>query len=162
MNGENDITLCPSGCAPEHTRSHDDRYFAFFSKRTCRGCFRKKMCPTKPGKRGRSLRYDDKAVRMARRRAYEDSPAFRDRYRFRAGIEGTSVSFAAYLKAAGINIIRAAVLQNREIGGDPAVTVDYSLLSCAVKGRLQRASVAIRCWSSLQWSNMYFTALFAA
>ena len=181
MNGENDITLCPAGCAPEHTRSHDDRYFAFFSKRTCRGCSRKKTCPTKPGKRGRSLRYDDKAVRLARRRAYEDSPEFRDRYRFRAGIEGTmsqldrltgiknlrvrgmsSVSFAAYLKAAGINIIRAAMFQNREIGGDPAVTAVFPLLSCAVKERLQRVIAAIRCWSSLPWPNMHFTALFAA
>ena len=61
------------------------------------------------------------------------SPEFRDRYRFRAGIEGTmsqldrltgiknlrvrgmsAVSFAAYLKAAGINIIRAAAYRNRE------------------------------------------------
>ena len=181
MNGENDITSCPAGYAPERTRSHDDRYFAFFSKKTCRGCSRKKTCPTKPGERGRSLRYDDKAVRMARRRAYEDSPEFRDRYRFRAGIEGTmsqldrltgiknlrvrgmsSVSFAAYLKAAGINIIRAAAHQNRETEGKPAPLDTFSALSCAIKERLQRVSAAIRCWSSLQWSNLHFTAVFAA
>jgi hypothetical protein len=181
MNSVNEVTACPMGCAPEHTESQNDKYTAFFSKRTCRGCSRKKTCPTKPVKQGRSLRYDDKAIRLARRRVYEESPEFRDRYRFRAGIEGTmsqldrltgiknlrirgmsSVSFAAYLKAAGINIIRAAVFQNRDIGGDPAVTAVFSLLSCAVKERLQRVIAAIRCWSSLQWQNMRFAALFAA
>ncbi len=181
MNSENDITACPAGCAPETTRSHDDWHFAFFPKRTCRGCSRKKMCPTKSGQRGRSLRYDDKALRMARRRAYENSPEFRDRYRFRAGIEGTmsqldrltgiknlrirgmsAVSFAAYLKAAGINIIRAAAFQNRETEGEPAPPTTFSLLSCAVKERLQRVSTVIRWWNSLQWPNMHFAALFAA
>jgi len=181
MNSVNEVTACPEGCAPEHTESQNDKYTAFFSKRTCRACSRKKTCPTKPVKKGRSLRYDDKAIRLARRRVYEESPEFRDRYRFRAGIEGTmsqldrltgiknlrvrgmsGVSFAAYLKAAGINIIRAAVFQNREIGGDPAVTAVFSLLSCAVKERLQRVIAAIRCWSSLQWPNMHFAAFFAA
>jgi Transposase DDE domain/Transposase domain (DUF772) len=181
MNSENEVTLCPAGCAPEHTESRNNKYIAFFSKRTCRGCSRKKTCPTKPVKKGRSLRYDDNAIRLARRRVYEDSPEFRDRYRFRAGIEGTmsqldrltgiknlrvrgmsSVSFAAYLKAAGINIIRAAVFQNREIDGDPAVTVDFPLLSCAVKERLHHVIAAIRCWSSLQWPTMHFAALSAA
>ena len=111
---------------------------------------------------------------------YEDSPEFRDRYRFRAGIEGTmsqldrltgiknlrvrgmfAVSFAAYLKAVGINIIRAAAYRNREAEGKPA-PLDNFLLSCAVKERLQRVSAVIRYWNSLQWPNMHFAALFAA
>ncbi len=181
MNSENEVTLCPAGCAPEHIRNHDGRYFAFFSKRTCRGCSRKKTCPTKVIKKGRSLRYDDNAIRLARRRVYEESPEFRDRYRFRAGIEGTmsqldrltgiknlrvrgmsAVSFAAYLKAAGINIIRAAVYRNRGTEGKSAPLATFSLLSCAVKERSQRVSAAIRCWSSFQWPNLYFAALFAA
>ncbi len=181
MNDENNIISCPAGCAPERTRSHDDNHFAFFSKRTCRGCSRKKTCPTKPGLRGRALRYDDKMVRLARRRAYEESPAFRDRYRFRAGIEGTmsqldrltglknlrvrgmsAVSFAAYLKAAGINIFRATTHQNRETEGKPAPTTAFTSLSCAVKERLQRISAAIWHWTGLQQPNMPFAAFFAA
>jgi hypothetical protein len=181
MNNVNEVTACPSGCAPESTESQNDKYTAFFSKRTCRGCSRKKTCPTKPVKKGRSLRYDDNAIRLARRRVYEDSPEFRDRYRFRAGIEGTmsqldrltgiknlrvrgmsAVSFVAYLKAAGINIIRAAAYRNREAEGKSAPLGTSSLLSCAVKERLQRVSAAIRCWRSLQWPNMHFAALFAA
>jgi hypothetical protein len=181
MNSENEITSCPTGCAPERTRSHDDWHFAFFSRRTCRGCSRKKTCPTKAGQRGRSLRYDDKAVRVARRRAYEESPEFRDRYRFRAGIEGTmsqldrltglknlrvrgmsAVSFAAYLKAAGINIIRAAAFRNRKTEGKPAPTAAFSRLSCAVKERLQRISAVTWHWTGLQQPNMPFAVLFTA
>jgi hypothetical protein len=121
-----------------------------------------------PGKKGRYLRYDDKAIRLAQRRAWEDTPEFRDRYRFRAGIEGTmsqldrltglknlrvqglsAVSFAAHLKAAGINIIRAAAFRNRENEGEPALIAALSMLSCAVKERLQLVSANIRHWARL-------------
>ena len=163
MNSENEVTACPEGCTPEHTEHQNDRYIAFFSKRTCRGCSRKITCPTKPVKKGRSLRYDDKAIRLAWRRVYEASPEFRDRYRSRAGIEGTmsqldrltgikdlrvrgmsAVSFAAYLKAASINIIRAAAFRNRETDGKPSPFGTYSSLACAVKDHMLRISAAIR------------------
>jgi Transposase DDE domain/Transposase domain (DUF772) len=181
MNSANEVTACPEGCAPEHTESRNDKYTAFFSKRTCRGCSRKKTCPTKPVKKGRSLRYDDNAIRLARRRVYEESPEFRDRYRFRAGIEGTmsqldrltgvknlrvrgmsAVSFAAYLKAAGINIIRAAAYRNRENEGEPAPLTTFSLLSCAVKERLQRVSDAIRPSGSFWRADIRFATFYAA
>jgi Transposase DDE domain/Transposase domain (DUF772) len=181
MNSVNEVIACPEGCAPEHTESQNDKYTAFFSKRTCRGCARKKMCPTKPVKKGRSLRYDDNAIRLARRRVYEESPEFRDRYRFRAGIEGTmsqldrltgiknlrvrgmyAVSFAAYLKAAGINIIRAAAHRKQENDGEATPTSTLSLLSCAVKERLQRVSADIRRLSSFSCSDRRLAAFYAA
>jgi Transposase DDE domain/Transposase domain (DUF772) len=180
MNSVNEVISCPRGCAPELAESQADKYIAFFSKRTCRGCSRKKTCPTKPVKRGRSLRYDDKTVRMAWRRVYEDSPEFRDRYRFRAGIEGTmsqldrltgiknlrvrgmsAVSFAAYLKAAGINIIRASAYRNRENEGEAAPTTVFSLLSCAIKDQMQRISTAIRLWNSRMRLKMPCELLYA-
>jgi hypothetical protein len=68
-------------------------------------------------------------MRIAKRRAYEQSDEFKDRYRWRAGVEATmseydrrtgvkrlrirgfkSVRFYATLKAAGINILRAAAV----------------------------------------------------
>jgi len=181
MNSENEITSCPEGCAPLKTRSKDDNHTALFSKKTCRSCSRKKVCPTMPGKKGRYLRYDDKAIRLALRRAQEDTPEFRDRYRFRAGVEGTmsqldrltgfkdlrvrgmsAVSFAAHLKAAGINIIRAAAFRNRENEGEPALIAALSMLSCAVKERLQVVSAAIRHWIGLRRLNMQFAAIYAA
>jgi hypothetical protein len=180
MNSENEVTSCPEGCAPEKTRTKDDNHTALFSKKTCRGCSRKKSCLTMPGKKGRYLRYDDKAIRLAQRRAQEDTPEFRDRYRFRAGIEGTisqldrltgvkslrvrglsAVSFAAHLKAAGINIIRAAVHRNRENEGEPALIAVFSMLSCAVKERLQIVSAAIRHWTSLWRLDLQVAALYA-
>jgi hypothetical protein len=180
MNSEKEITCCPQGCAPLKTRSKDDNHTALFSKKTCRSCSRKNGCPTTPGKKGRYLRYDDKAIRLAQRRAQEDTPEFRDRYRFRAGIEGTmsqldrltgiknlrmrglfAVSFAAFLKAAGLNIIRAAAFQSRENEGKPAPIAALSMLSRAAKERLQ-FSAAIRCWIRLRRLDMQFAALYAA
>jgi hypothetical protein len=180
MNSENEITSCPEGCAPLNTRSKDDNHTALFSKKACRSCSRKKGCPTMPGKKGNYLRYDDKAIRLAQRRAQEDTPEFRDRYRFRAGVEGTmsqldrltgfkylrvrglsAVSFAAYLKAAAINIIRAAAFQSREKEGNPSLTPAVSMISCAVKEHLQMISAAIRHWINLQSLNLQFGALYA-
>ena len=134
-----------------------------------------------PGKKGHYLRYDDKAIRLAHRRAQEDTPEFRDRYRFRAGVEGTmsqldrltgfkdlrvrglsAVSFAAYLKAAGINIIRAAAFRNREKERETALIAALSMLSCAVKERLQHVSANIRQWASFRWPNRHFAEPYAA
>ncbi len=181
MNGENEIASCPEGCAPIKTRSKDDNHIALFSNKTCRSCSQKKTCPTMPGKKGRYLRYDDKAIRLAQRRAQEDTPEFRDRYRFRAGIEGTmsqldrltgfkylrvrglsAVSFAAHLKAAGINIIRAAAHRNRENEEESAVIAALSIISCAVKERLHLVSAAIRHWRNLRRLDMQFAVLYTA
>jgi hypothetical protein len=180
MNSENEITFCPEGRAPFKTRSKEDNHSALFSKKTCRSCSRKKTCPTMPGKKGRYLRYDDKAIRLAQRRAQENTPEFRDKYRFRAGVEGTmsqldrltgfknlrvrglsAVSFAAYLKAAGINIIRAAAFRNRVKEEKSALIAALSMLSCAVKERVQHVSAAIRHWISPRPLNMQLGVLYA-
>ncbi len=181
MNSENEVTSCPEGCAPLKTRSKDDNHTALFSNKTCRSCSRKIACPTMPGKKGRYLRYDDKAIRLAQRRSQENTPEFRDRYRFRAGIEGTmsqldrltgfktlsvrglcAVSFAAFLKAAGINIIRAAAFRNRENEREQTLVAVFSMLSCAVKERLQLVSDAIRYWIKLRRLDLQVAALYAA
>jgi hypothetical protein len=73
-----------------------------------------------------------------------------------------AVSFAAYLKATGINIIRAMAYRNRETGGEPAPSAAPSPLSCAVKEQLQRVSAAIQSWNILQRPHMQFVALYAA
>jgi len=180
MNSEKEITSCPEGCAPKNTWSKDDNHTALFSKKTCRNCSRKNGCPTMPGKKGNYLRCDDKAIRLAQRRAQENTPEFRDRYRFRAGVEGTmsqldrltgfkdlrvrglsAVSFAAYLKAAGINIIRAAAFCYRKKEAESALTAALSVLSCAVKDRVQLISAAIRHWIGIQPPNTRFRILYA-
>ena len=69
-------------------------------------------------------------MRIAKRRIYEQSDRFKDRYRWRAGVEATmaeydrrtgvkdlrlrglkAVRFSATLKALGVNIFRAAAVR---------------------------------------------------
>ena len=71
-----------------------------------------------------------KDIRLARRCQDEDSPNFREQYRYRAGVEATmseldrrtgikhlrirgmkAVRFAAFMKAIGLNILRASRYQ---------------------------------------------------
>jgi hypothetical protein len=124
------VLNCPQGHAPVKVKCRGDRFTASFDLGGCENCPRRSACPVVPGKRHFYLRYDRKAVRLARRRAHEGTAEFRDRYRYRAGIEGTisaldartgvkqlrvrgfeAVRFCATLKATGINIFRAAVVR---------------------------------------------------
>ena len=79
--------------------------------------------------------YDEKSMRLAKRRAMEKREEFRGRYRFRAGIEGSisefdrrtgvkklrvrgkkAVGFCVYLKETGLNILRAAAYRLKKWG----------------------------------------------
>jgi hypothetical protein len=74
----------------------------------------------------------------------------------------SAVSFAAYLKAAAINIIRAAAYQNRETEEKPAPTDAFTLLPCAIKEQMQRISAAIKRLDSFRRSDRPFAVLYAA
>ncbi len=139
LNEEATVTACPQGHAPIKVKHKKGNYTAVFGAQTCQGCLHLKDCPVKCRRKGYYLHYNDKALRLAKRRAYEKTPAFRELYRFRAGIEGTmsqldrktglkqlrvrglaAVSFCATLKAAGINLFRAVTFRNSEIPRNPA------------------------------------------
>jgi hypothetical protein len=124
------VVQCPEGQEPVKVKCRGDRYTAAFEIEGCQSCPRREGCPILPGKRHFYLRYDRKAVRLAQRRAREETPEFRDRYRFRAGIEGTlsaydartgvkqlrvrgleAVRFCATLKATGVNLFRATAVR---------------------------------------------------
>ena len=122
------VTRCPEGQEPDSVcRTRTNRLRARFNKQTCCECPHLKNCPVKLYKKASFVRYDDKILRLAQRRAYEQTREFKDRYRWRAGIEGTnshlksdvgterlrvrgmaSVRFAVILKALGLNIMRCA------------------------------------------------------
>lgn len=122
------VLTCPQGHAPVMVKCKESRFRAAFDRATCESCPRQSACPVQRGKKHFYLRYDRKTVRLAQRRAREQTDEFRDRYRFRAGIEGTisayarlgvkrlrvrglkAVRYAATLKAAGVNLFRAAVV----------------------------------------------------
>ena len=122
------VISCPEDAVPLHIcRTRKNRLRATFAKNICSSCTRLDDCPVQPGTKAFYLRYDDKMLRLAQRRAYEQTKEFKDRYRWRAGVEATnshlkadvgmarlrvrgmaSVRFAVMLKALGLNILRCA------------------------------------------------------
>jgi len=123
------VMTCPAGNHPIRTKKKKNRHTAAFAYDQCFQCPLRASCPVKPGKKRWYLRYDDKAIRIATRRKQEQQPVFKDKYRFRAGVEATmseldrrtgikhlrvrgfpAVRMCATLKALGVNIFRAAVV----------------------------------------------------
>jgi len=170
---------CPQGHAPVKVKCRGDRYTASFDLGGCENCPRRRECPVVPGKRHFYLRYDRKAVRLARRRAREKTPEFRDRYRFRAGIEGTisaydartgvkqlrvrgfeAVRFCATLKATGVNIFRAAVVRRASLEAPEALAGEkpglgypiffFKELCGTLWGELQRFMAPIGGWINFE------------
>jgi len=123
------ILACPQSHAPVGVKKKKTRYTAAFDSTRCGQCPHQAGCPVKQGKKHHYLRYTEKDIRIARRRADEQTDEFKDRYRWRAGVEATmseydrrtgvkrlrvrglkAVRFCAILKAIGINLLRAAAV----------------------------------------------------
>ena len=124
------VIACPGGYAPVTAKHKKGGYTAAFNHDHCNTCPLKATCPGKDGKKYRYLHYDDKARRVAVRRAAERTDEFKEKYRWRSGIEATmseynkktgvkqlrvrgfaSVRFCVFLKAIGINLFRATAVR---------------------------------------------------
>lgn len=126
------VTGCPQGHSPFNVsyKKKTRRFSARFALKHCSLCLHVGHCPVKPGKNNYFLRYADREYRLAVRRQFEATEQFIDTYRWRAGVEATmsqynsltgvkrlrvrglkAVRFCATLKAAGVNIFRAAAVQ---------------------------------------------------
>jgi hypothetical protein len=126
------VTCCPAGHSPDRVsyKKKTGRFSAVFNQQRCRSCPLIGQCNLTPGKNKFFLRYSDKQCRIAVRRAAEKTDTFVDTYRWRAGVEATmsefdrrtgvkklrvrgmpSVRFAATMKAAGLNILRAGAVR---------------------------------------------------
>jgi len=121
------IAACPAGQVPLKIIKHKEkRYSIAFSSEHCRACPHQGLCPVKPGSKHHYLRCSEKALRLAPRKIMEQTPEFRDKYRWRAGIESTfsgmdrvtgikrlrvrgfsAVRFCVFMKALAINLLRA-------------------------------------------------------
>jgi hypothetical protein len=156
------VTRCPTGRKPERVspRTKTSNYGAAFDLERCKACPLLPQCPVKPGKRRAYLRYSEKRLRLALRRAFEKTQAFIDIYRWRAGIEATmsqydrltgvkqlrvrgmdAVRFYAVMKAAGLNLLRAARVRKVRAKAQRAHRGRWGLLRplfVAVKDRLNR------------------------
>ena len=123
------IVSCPRGHVPKAVKKKKTRHTAVFDSSCCSGCPNQEQCPVKPGKRNHRLHYTEKDYRLAKRRVYEQTDEFKDRYRWRSGVEATmseydrrtgvkrlrvrglkAVRFCATLKATGINLLRAVAV----------------------------------------------------
>jgi hypothetical protein len=141
------VTACPQGHVPVKVKHKKHRYNAAFDSSHCTQCPFMEACPVKPGKKHHYLRYEDKTVRTAIRRAIEHTPEFKDKYRWRAGIEATmsafdritgvkhlrirgfpAVRFCVTLKAIGVNLMRATAVRNAlRRGKEPPQRGDFML-----------------------------------
>ena len=141
------ITACPQGYAPVKVKHKKQRYSAAFDSSHCTHCPFREACPVKPGKKHHYLRYEEKAMRIATRRAKEQTPEFKDKYRWRAGIEATmseydrltgvkrlrvrglpAVRYCAKLKAIGVNLFRATAVRNALKGQEESTQPGETLL----------------------------------
>jgi hypothetical protein len=132
FNDEGYVIACPAGHQPNRVRykKKTDRFSAAFSQEHCQDCPHNGQCKLRPGKNKFLLHYSRKQYRLAARRAYEQTEAFIDAYRWRAGVEATmsefdrrtgvkklkvrgmpAVRFAATMKATGLNILRAGAVR---------------------------------------------------
>jgi len=132
------VVSCPRGITPDRVKKNKGSFSAAFAVDACRDCPILKQCPVSKGKKAYYYRYKEKDLRLARRVQYEKTKAFKEKYRFRAGVEATmsefdrrtgvkhlrvrgmkAVRFAAVMKAIGINILRASRFRKRQHSPEP-------------------------------------------
>jgi hypothetical protein len=125
------VLACPAGVRPVRTGANRKYRWAAFEKAVCLECEHRSRCLAAAGlvKRGSAPRvsYTPARVRQRARRLYEQTDAFRNVYRWRAGIEATmgklkhqmglsrlrvrgmkAVHYTVVLRALGLNILRVA------------------------------------------------------
>ncbi len=129
-------TVCPAGHSPVSCKRRK-KFSAAFDSAICNNCSQLNDCPVKAGRKAHYLHYGQKDIRIAQRRANEKTSQFRDKYRFRAGVEASmsyidrltgvkrlrvrglcAVSYCVTLKAAAVNILRAVAFENRQSDGE--------------------------------------------
>lgn len=135
LDNEGRIIHCPMEKAPLETSVAKVRIQVLFDQDVCASCVRKGDCPAAAvGRREQRWQYNHDRVKQRARRLQDASSEFRDRYRWRAGIEATmsrfkhqmgmaqlrirgmaSVTYVAMLRALGLNIHRVAAY--RSAGG---------------------------------------------
>ena len=130
------LNRCPAGHQPTLRKKKKDRYSQGFECELCEKCPLSESCPAKKGARFFYVRYTEKTMRITKRRRHEQTEEFRQKYRWRAGVEATmsqydrltgvkhlrvrgfkAVRFAAVMKAMAVNIARAVAAQKARLRG---------------------------------------------
>ena len=128
LDADGRVLQCPQGHAPIETSIADVRLQVLFAESDCAACPHQNRCPLSAvGRTMARYQYTHDRVRQRRRRLDNATDEFRDRYRWRAGIEATmsrfkyqmgmarlrirgmaKVTYVAVLRALGLNIHRVA------------------------------------------------------
>jgi hypothetical protein len=162
------IVSCPRGMTPARMKKNKGSYSAAFTPAVCCECPDVKQCPVNKGKKAYYYRYKEKDLRLARRRQYENTADFKEKYRFRAGVEATmsefdrrtgvkhlrvrgmkAVRFAAVMKAVGINILRASRFRKHRN--------NHTAPPCGTSSRLLHAYELVK--EQIVWQTILFTAI---
>lgn len=123
-----EVKRCPEGHTPTRIKHNKKGTITgIWSQDACGTCPVFSTCAVKKSKNGYRLLYNHNEADAALHRRYEHSEEFKDKYRYRAGIEATNsryihmtgarrmryrglkrIDYAARLKALGINMFRTA------------------------------------------------------
>ena len=110
-----EVTACPGGEAPcEIRRGKGDGLKIYFDGAVCAGCDHQEYCCVGMNKDGK-IEYTPKQLRLAQRRVSEESREFRDKYRWRSGIEAVNAKLKRMvgmgrLRVRGLGRVRLAVM----------------------------------------------------
>lgn len=122
------VKRCPEGHAPNQIKHNKkDTITAIWPKAACGTCALFSSCAVKEAQNGYRLLYNHNQAQAALQRRYQQSEEFKQKYRYRAGIEATNsryihmtgarrmryrglkcIDYAARIKALGINMFRTA------------------------------------------------------
>ena len=130
LDGVGRIVACPEGHLPIWTSVSETRLAVRFDTTPCQQCPEMETCPgylTSRADDQRRWQYTHERVAQRQRRLDEQQPKFKDRYRWRAGIEATmsrlkhqmglahlrirgmaTVKYHVFLRALGLNVLRVA------------------------------------------------------
>ncbi len=136
VDAEDVIIECPGGQAPQRVKREKELVTIWFDRKVCEQCEHQGSCPLLWSKKRVRLPYEYKAMRSSRRRRAEEGPAFREKYRWRSGIEGAfsewdrrtgvkhlrvrgmkAVRFCVFLKALALNVLRFTAWLSRAGAG---------------------------------------------
>jgi len=144
------LDRCPAGHQPTLRKKKKSRFSQGFECELCGSCSLSENCPAKKGAKFFYVRYTEKTMRITKRRQHEQTEEFRQKYRWRAGVEATmsqydrltgvkhlrvrgfkAVRFAAVMKAMAVNIVRAIAAQKARIQGQgPSPAQHFSVKRC--------------------------------
>ncbi len=109
-----EVTACPAGEAPcEIKKVKGDKLKVYFDPATCEECDHCDYCCVGLHENHR-IEYTPKQLRLANRRAAEESDVFREKYRWRSGIEAVNAKLKRMmgmgrLRVRGLERVRLAV-----------------------------------------------------